>query len=147
LSPPAKAANDRGGIRLWEIEMDKALRDKGLANRKAVLGDDYVNKSMASADAFNQPFQEILNEYCWGLVWGDERLPKKTRSMLNLVMLACLGRMHEWELHLKGALNNGVTKEEIQAILHQIAVYAGVPLAVECFRAARTVFAEVERGA
>ena len=84
--------------------MDKALRDKGLANRKAVLGEDYVNKSLASADDFNGPFQEILNEYCWGMVWSDERLPRKTRSMLNLVMLACLGRMHEWELHLKGAL-------------------------------------------
>ena len=67
--------------------------------------------------------------------------------MLNLVMLACLGRMHEWELHLKGALTNGVTKDEIQAILHQIAIYAGVPLAVECFRAARKVFAEIEKGA
>jgi 4-carboxymuconolactone decarboxylase len=130
-----------------ETAMDKALRDKGLANRKAVLGEDYVNKSMAAADAFNQPFQEILNEYCWGLVWGDERLPKKTRSMLNLVMLACLGRMHEWELHLKGALNNGVSKDEIQAIIHQIAIYAGVPLGVECFRAARKVFAEVGKGA
>ena len=100
--------------------MDKALRDKGLAMRKAVLGEDYVNKSLASADAFNAPFQEILNEYCWGMAWTDERLPKKTRSMFNLVMLACLGRMQEWELHLKGALNNGVTKDEIQAILHQI---------------------------
>ena len=84
--------------------MDKALRGKGLANRKAVLGEDYVNKSMASADDFNGPFQEILNEYCWGMIWSDERLPRKTRSMLNLVMLACLNRMHEWELHLRGAL-------------------------------------------
>ena len=124
--------------------MDKALRDKGLANRKAVLGEDYVNKSMAAADSFNGPFQEILNEYCWGLIWSDERLPRKTRSMLNLVMLACLNRMHEWELHLKGALTNGVSRDEIQAILHQIAVYAGVPLAVECFRIARKVFAEVD---
>jgi 4-carboxymuconolactone decarboxylase len=128
--------------------MDKALRDKGLANRKAVLGEDYVNKSMASADSFNGPFQEILNEYCWGMIWSDERLPRKTRSMLNLVMLACLNRMHEWELHLKGALTNGVSRDEIrdeiQAIIHQIAVYAGVPLAVECFRAARKVFAEID---
>jgi 4-carboxymuconolactone decarboxylase len=130
-----------------ETPMDKALRDKGLANRKAVLGEDYVKKSLASADSFNGPFQEILNEYCWGLIWSDERLPKKTRSMLNLVMLACLGRMHEWELHLKGALTNGVSKDEIQAIIHQIAVYAGVPLGAECFRAARKVFAEVEKGA
>src|SRR5262245_18386598 len=125
--------------------MDKALRDKGLANRKAVLGEDYVNRSMAAADSFNGPFQEILNEYCWGMIWSDERLPKKTRSMLNLVMLACLNRMHEWELHLKGALTNGVTRDEVQAILHQIAIYAGVPLGVECFRAARKVFAEIDK--
>ena len=104
--------------------MDQTLRDKGLANRKEVLGEEYVNKSMAAADSFNGPFQEILNEYCWGLIWSDERLPKKTRSMLNLVMLACLNRMHEWELHLKGALRNGVSKDEIQAIIHQIAIYA-----------------------
>jgi len=121
--------------------MDKALRDKGLAVRKAVLGEEYVAKAAAGADAFNRPFQEILNEYCWGLVWGDERLPRKTRSMLNLVMLACLNRMQEWELHLEGALRNGVSKEEVQAIIHQIAIYAGVPLGVECFRAARKVFA------
>jgi 4-carboxymuconolactone decarboxylase len=147
LSRAPKAANDLGAAtRHCEDTMDKALRDKGLANRKAVLGEDYVNKSMASADSFNGPFQEILNEYCWGMIWSDERLPKKTRSMLNLVMLACLNRMHEWELHLKGALRNGVSKDEIQAIIHQIAVYAGVPLAVECFRLARKVFAEVEKG-
>ena len=110
-----------------------------------MLGEDYVNKAMASVDELNRPFQDILNEYCWGMIWSDERLPRKTRSMLNLVMLACLNRMHEWELHLKGALRNGVTKDGIQALIHQIAVYAGVPLAVECFRAARKVFAEVEK--
>ena len=125
--------------------VDKALRDKGLAIRKAVLGEEYVNRAAAAADEFNGPFQEILNEYCWGLVWSDERLPKKTRSMLNLVMLACLNRMHEWELHLRGALRNGVSKEEIQAIIHQIAIYAGVPLGVECFRTARKVFAEMDK--
>ena len=126
--------------------MDKKMHDKGLEIRKAVLGEAYVSNALKNVDDFNRPFQEMLNEYCWGTVWTDERLPKKTRSMLNLVMLACLGRMHEWELHLKGALRNGVSKEEIQAILHQIAVYAGVPLAVECFRAARKVFAELEPG-
>src|SRR5262249_10250771 len=126
--------------------MDKALRDKGLAVRKAVLGEAYVDASLATADAFNAPFQEILNEYCWGMVWTDERLPKKTPWMLTVVMVACLGRRHEWESPLKGALRNGVTKDEIQAILPQIAVYAGVPLAVECFRAARKVFAEPEAG-
>src|SRR5512145_1597995 len=144
LSRSAKAAKDSPDPHPnheGDTPMDQALRDKGLANRKAVLGEEYVDKSMASADAFNGPFQEILNEYCWGLIWSDERLPRKTRSMLNLVMLACLNRMHEWELHLKGALRNGVSKDEIQAIIHQIAIYAGVPLAVECFRIARKVFA------
>jgi 4-carboxymuconolactone decarboxylase len=124
--------------------MDKTLRDKGLANRKKVLGADYVEKNMAAADTFNGPFQEILNEYCWGMAWGDERLPHKTRSMLNLALLAGINRMHEWELHLKGALNNGVTRDEIQAIIHHIAVYAGVPVGVECFRIARKVFAEID---
>jgi 4-carboxymuconolactone decarboxylase len=122
--------------------MDRELQKKGMAVRKAVLGADYVERSMATADDFNRPFQDILNEYCWGMIWTDERIPRKTRSMMNLVMLAALNRMHEWELHLNGALVNGVTRDEIQAILHQIAVYCGVPTAVECFRIARRVFAE-----
>lgn len=124
--------------------MDRQLRDKGLAMRKKVLGDAYVEKSMASADAFNSPFQEILNEYCWGMAWTDDRLPPKTRSMLNVALLAGINRMHEWELHLKGALNNGVTRDEIQAIIHHVAVYAGVPVGVECMRIARKVFAELD---
>jgi 4-carboxymuconolactone decarboxylase len=125
--------------------MDRALQEKGLANRKKVLGADYVDKAMAAADDFNRPFQTILNEYCWGMIWGDERIPFKTRSMLNLAMLACLNRMHEWELHLNGALRNGVSRDEIQALLHQIAIYAGIPVSVECFRIARKVFDEAEK--
>jgi 4-carboxymuconolactone decarboxylase len=125
--------------------MDKELQAKGLANRKAVLGEDYVNKNMASADAFNGPFQDILNEYCWGMIWSDERLPRKTRSIMNLCILASINRMHEWELHLKGALTNGVSKDEIQAVIHHISIYAGVPVGVECFRIARKVFAELEK--
>jgi 4-carboxymuconolactone decarboxylase len=150
LEAPGKGCHNVGRLDLtiaaaMETMVDKALRDKGLAIRKAVLGEEYVNRAAAAADDFNGPFQDILNEYCWGLVWSDERLPKKTRSMLNLVMLACLNRMHEWELHLRGALRNGVSKEEIQAIIHQIAIYAGVPLGVECFRTARKVFAEMDK--
>ena len=122
--------------------MDKALRDKGLAMRKAVLGEDYVNKSMASADSFNGPFQEILNEYCWGMIWSDERLPRKTRSMLNLAMLSALGRTHELKLHINGALNNGLSKEEIREVFLQVAIYCGVPAAVESFRSAKEVFKE-----
>lgn len=127
--------------------MDKELQAKGLANRKAVLGEDYVNKNMASADGFNGPFQDILNEYCWGMIWSDERLPRKTRSIMNLCILASINRMHEWELHLKGALTNGVSKDEIQAVIHHISIYAGVPVGVECFRIARKVFAEIEKKA
>ena len=127
--------------------MDKPLWDKGLAKRKAVLGAEYVDKSMASADAFNKPFQDMLNEYCWGGVWGDERIPAKTRSMMNLTMIASLNRMEEWELHFKGAVRNGVTKDEMQAIIHQIAVYAGMPAGVECFRIARKVYAELDKNA
>jgi 4-carboxymuconolactone decarboxylase len=123
---------------------DKNLRDAGLAMRKKVLGDAYVEKSMQSADNFNKPFQEVLNEYCWGMAWTDDRLPPKTRSMLNIALLAGINRMHEWELHLKGALNNGVTRDEIQAIIHHVAVYAGVPVGVECMRIARKVFAEID---
>ena len=127
--------------------MDKNLWDKGLAKRKAVLGADYVDKSMASATEFNKPFQDMLNEYCWGNIWGDERIPLKTRSMMNLTMIAALNRMEEWELHFRGAIRNGVTKDEMQAILHQIAIYCGMPAGVECFRIARHVYAELDKKA
>ena len=122
--------------------MDRKLWEKGLAQRKKTLGAEYVEKSMSSGDEFNAEFQDMLNEFCWGKIWGDDRISPKIRSMMNLTMLAALGRMHEWELHLNGALNNGVSQEEIKAILHQIAIYAGFPAGVECFRIARKVFAE-----
>ena len=122
--------------------MDRTLWQKGLDARKSTLGAEYVDKSLSTADDFNKPFQDMLNEFCWGAIWGDPTLPAKTRSMINLGMLAALGRMHEWELHLNGALNNGVTKDELRAILHQIAIYSGFPAGVECFRIARKVLAE-----
>jgi 4-carboxymuconolactone decarboxylase len=125
--------------------MDKTLRDKGLQVRREWLGAEYVDASMKGADDFNRPYQEVLNEYCWGMAWTDERLPRKTRSIMNLCMLAALNRMHEWELHFKAAYRNGVSKDELQAIIHQIAVYCGVPVGVECMRIARNVFAEVEK--
>jgi 4-carboxymuconolactone decarboxylase len=124
--------------------MDKKRFDRGLAKRKATLGADYVERSLAQADDFNRPFQEIVTEFCWGFGWGDERLDAKTRSMLNLTMIAALNRMHEWELHFRGALRNGVTRDELQAILHQIAIYCGIPAGVECFRIAKRVLAETE---
>ena len=122
--------------------MDRKLWEKGLEKRKATLGAAYVDKSMSTVNDFNKEFQDLVNEYCWGFVWGDDRLPPKTRSMLNLAMLGALGRMNEWELHFNGALNNGVTHEELKAVLHQIAIYAGIPAGVECFRIARKVLAE-----
>ena len=100
-----------------------------------------MNRSQ-NAHGFYSEWQDMLNEFCWGKVWGDDRIPPKTRSMMNLTMLAALGRMHEWELHLNGALNNGVTTEELKAILHQIGIYAGFPAGVECFRIAKKVLAE-----
>lgn len=124
--------------------MDKALWDKGLAQRKSTLGAEYVERSLSTADDFNREFQDMLNEFCWGKVWGDETIPPRTRSMINLGLIAGVNRMEEWELHLRGAINNGVTREEIRSILHQIAIYAGFPAGVECFRIARRVFAEID---
>ena len=122
--------------------MDKKTYDRGLAVRRAVLGDAYVDKALSNADDFNGPFQELLTEFCWGSVWGREDLPRKTRSMLNLAMLSALGRTHELKLHVNGALNNGLTKEEIREVFLQVAIYCGVPAAVESFRSAREVFKE-----
>ena len=124
--------------------MDKALFDKGLATRRDVLGKEYVDNALANASEFAQEFQELLTEYCWGAVWSDETLDRKTRSMLNVVMLAALNRMHEWELHFRGAIVNGVSRDELKAILNQIAIYCGVPVSVECHRIAKHIFAELD---
>ena len=124
--------------------MDKKMHDKGLEVRKAVLGEAYVNNALKNVDDFNRPFQEMLNEYCWGTVWGREELPRKTRSMLNIAMIAILNRQHEFRAHLKGALTNGVTREEIREVLIQVAIYGGMPAAVDSFRIAREVFAEID---
>jgi len=122
--------------------MDKERFEKGLAKRKEVLGAEYVEKSLANASPFARDFQELLTEYCWGAAWGDETLDKKTRSIINVSMIAALNRMHEWELHFKGALKNGVSEDELKAIINQIAIYCGVPVAVECHRIAKKVFEE-----
>lgn len=124
--------------------MDKKMHDKGLEVRKAVLGEAYVENALKNVDDFNRPFQEMLNEYCWGTVWGREELPRKTRSMLNIAMIAILNRQHEFRAHLKGALTNGVSRDEIREILMQVAIYGGMPAAVDSFRIAREVFAEID---
>ena len=124
--------------------MDKERFERGVEKRKAVLGADYVEKTLAGADDFSRPFQEMMTEFCWGFGWGDDTLDPKTRSMLNLTMIAALNRMHEWELHFRGAITNGVTREELRAVLHQISIYCGIPAGVECFRIARRVLAEID---
>ncbi|MCW8969749.1 MAG: carboxymuconolactone decarboxylase family protein [Rhodospirillales bacterium] len=126
--------------------MDRDRFEKGLNMRRDVLGAEYVDQVMGQADGFTRPFQEMMTEWCWGFGWGDETLPPKTRSLLNLTMLAALNRMHEWELHLRGARNNGVTVDEIRAVIHQIAIYCGVPAGVECFRIAKRVLDENPEG-
>lgn len=122
--------------------MDKELFELGIAQRKATLGKEYVEKNLAAADDFNRPFQEAMTEWCWGFGWGDEAIDAKTRSLMNLTMIAALGKMHEWELHLNGAINNGCDVKEIRAAIHAIAIYCGVPQGVECFRIARKVLTE-----
>ena len=124
--------------------MDKELYEKGLATRRDVLGREYVDNALANAGEFATGFQELLTEYCWGAVWGDKTLDRKTRSMLDVVMLAALNRMHEWELHFRGAIVNGVSRDELKAILNQIAIYCGVPVSVECHRIAKRMFAELD---
>ena len=124
--------------------MDQKLYDKGLGIRKAVLGEAYVANALKNVDDFNQPLQDVLNEYCWGAIWGREGLPRKTRSMLNLAMISILNRPHELRAHLRGALRNGVTKQEIAEIFLQVGCYAGAPAAVDSFRTAREFFKEIE---
>lgn len=119
--------------------MDKQRFELGLTQRKATLGAEYVEKNLQAADDFNRPFQEAMTEWCWGFGWGDETIDAKTRSLMNLTMIAALGKMHEWELHLNGAINNGCSVEEIRAAIHAIAIYCGVPQGVECFRIVREV--------
>ena len=125
--------------------MDKAMYDKGLGVRRKVLGDEYVDAALKNVDDFNQPLQDVLNEYCWGAIWGREGLPLKTRSMLNLAMISILNRPHELRAHLRGALNNGVSRDEIREILMQVAIYGGMPAAVDSFRIAREFFAEIDK--
>ncbi len=118
---------------------------KGLAVRREVLGADYVDKSLAVSDDFMMAFQKLTTEYCWGEVWSRPGLPRKTRSMLNLAMLTALNRPAELKLHLRGALANGVTIEEIKEIFLQTAIYCGIPAALESFKTAREVFKERAR--
>lgn len=124
--------------------MDKQLYDRGLEMRKATLGAEYVESSLSCATEFSKEFQAFITEYCWGAGWGDETLKPKTRSMMNLSMIAALNRMHEWELHFRGAITNGVTRSELKSIITQITIYCGVPVGVECHRIANRVLTELD---
>lgn len=119
--------------------MNDNLFEKGLAQRKSTLGDSYVEKSLVKADEFSRPFQEAMTSWCWGFGWADDAIDAKTRSMMNLSLLGALGNMEEWNLHCRGALNNGVSIEEIRGIIHVVGIYSGVPRALACFREARDV--------
>jgi 4-carboxymuconolactone decarboxylase len=124
--------------------MSSELYDKGLKIRTEVLGETYVKKALSNVDDFNKPLQELVTEYCWGAVWGREGLDKAQRSMLNLAMISILNRPHELKAHIRGALNNGLTRAQISEIFLQVMIYAGVPAAVDSFRLAREVFAELD---
>jgi 4-carboxymuconolactone decarboxylase len=119
----------------------KERYDAGLGTRREVLGAKYVDQAMSGVDDFNREFVELLNTYCWNDIWNRPGLPRKTRSLLNLAMLTALGKEHELKLHIRGALNNGVTKDEIKEVFLQAAIYAGVPAGVVAFRCAKEVFA------
>jgi 4-carboxymuconolactone decarboxylase len=126
--------------------MDKQMYERGLEIRKSVLGKEFVEKSIASADDFNRPLQELVTEYCWGAVWGRDGLDKKTRSIINLAMISALNRPHELKMHVKGALRNGLTRDEIREVLLQVGIYCGVPAAVDSFRVAREALNEFDQG-
>jgi len=124
--------------------MDKKMFDKGMGIRRAVLGDAYVDRAVANMNDFNQPLQELVTQYCWGEVWGREGLSKRDRSLLNLGMISILNRGHELKAHVRGALNNGLSRDEIREVLLQVAIYGGVPAAVDSFRLANEAFREIE---
>ena len=124
-------------------EMNKESFEKGLKTRKEVLGAEYVENSIKNADDFNMPMQELVTEYCWNEIWNRPGLDRKTRSFLNLAMIAALNRPHELKLHVRGAINNGLTKDEIKEVFMQVAIYCGVPAAIDSFRVAKEVFKEM----
>ena len=125
--------------------MTKELFEKGLQIRREVLGAEHVDASMSQADDFSRPLQELVTEYCWGNVWSRPGLDRKTRSLINVAMLTALNRPHEVKLHLRGALNNGCSKNDIMEVLLQTAIYCGVPAAMDSLRVAKEFFQEVER--
>ena len=126
------------------MAMNKKLFDEGLKIRREVVGDAYVDASLKGADDFSMPMQELVTEYCWGEIWTRDGLDRRTRSLLNLAMLTALNRMHELGVHVRGAITNGCTREEIREVLLQATIYCGVPAGLESFRVADRVLAELD---
>jgi 4-carboxymuconolactone decarboxylase len=124
--------------------MDKALYDRGLAKRRRVLGDSYVDRALANVNDFNRDFQRLVTEYCWGEVWGEDTLSPRERSILTLGMTAALGKMGEFANHVRGAQVNGLTTAELSAVLIQVAIYCGIPVGADCFQVAGKVLTESE---
>ena len=122
--------------------MDSHLYERGLAKRRQVLGDAYVDRALANVDDFSRDFQRLATEYCWGEVWGDETLSPRERSILTLGMVAAIGRMGEFAIHVRGARANGLTQNELRAVLVQIAIYCGIPVGADCFQVAETILSE-----
>ena len=118
--------------------------DRGMSMRRRVLGDAHVDRSMGRVSEFARPVQDLVTEYCWGSVWSRDGLDLRTRSLLNLVMLTALNRMHEFAVHVRGAVNNGCSRDQIREALLQAAVYCGAPAALESFRAAGRVLEEID---
>jgi 4-carboxymuconolactone decarboxylase len=124
--------------------MNQELYQRGLEIRRAVLGKEYVDKSISAADDFSRPMQELATEYCWGRVWSRPGLARRDRSIINLAMISALNRPHELKLHVKAALTNGLSRSEISEIFLQIAIYCGLPAGIDSVRIAREAFAEVD---
>ena len=120
--------------------MSTVLHDEGLTARRRVLGDDYVDRALHGLDSFDAEFQQLVTGYCWGAVWTRTTLNDRQRSLINLAMISALNRSHEFKTHVRGALRNGCTVEDIRATLLQVAIYCGIPAGVEAFRLAREVF-------
>jgi 4-carboxymuconolactone decarboxylase len=118
--------------------------EEGLAVRKEVLGASHVERSLGQVSEFSRPIQELVTEYCWGAVWTREGLDRRSRSMINIAMLTALNRPHELGVHVRGAVNNGVSEQEIQEVLMQTSIYVGVPAALESFRIAEKVLNEMK---
>ena len=125
--------------------MADTMFEKGLEIRKAVLGAEYVERSLANADDFMMAFQEQVTTYCWGDGWGGEGLSRRDRSLLNIGMLGALGKTDELKLHIRGAINNGLSNDEIKEALKQVSIYAGIPAGLGAFKAAHAVLKEAGR--